>query len=115
MRRSDERAGYRHARLQEILLEEIRAWLRDEAVDPALEGVRIPSLSLSVDYRHARVHFSVCAPGREDPARRKEVEEALLRAAYPLRCQLADDLDLKRTPELRFVFDGFAPGEQVAT
>ncbi|MBI5537505.1 MAG: ribosome-binding factor A [Deltaproteobacteria bacterium] len=113
MRRSDERAGYRHARLQEILLEEIRAWLRDEAADPALQAVRITSLSLSVDYRHARVHFSVCDPGPEDPTRRKEVETALSRATHPLRAQLAIDLDLKRTPDLRFVFDGFAVDPEV--
>jgi len=109
LRREHERAGYRHARLQEILLEEVRAWLRDEASDPALGGVRIAWLSLSVDYRQARIHYGV--QGGDAPWRRKEVETALARASRRLRHQLAADLDLKRTPELRFIFDGFVAEE----
>ena len=109
LKREHERAGYRHARLQEILLDEVRAWLRDEASDPALEGVRIAWLSLSVDYRQARIHYVV--RGGSLPRRAEEVQTTLARASRSLRHQLATDLDLKRTPELRFIFDGFVAEE----
>lgn len=103
-RREEEGAGHRHARLEGLVLEELRALLRDDVSDPALTGIRITALVLSVDYRHARVHFAV------DPtADRSIAERALLRATPFLRAQLADAIDLKRIPDLKFVFDGVAP------
>jgi ribosome-binding factor A len=111
MARHEERAGHRHARLQELLLHELRAYLRDDATDPALEGVTITGVSLSPDYRHARVHFALREePGDDARLRRLEAEEAMERASAWLRTELAVTLDLKRTPDLRFVFDSFLEG-----
>ncbi|WP_146652605.1 ribosome-binding factor A [Labilithrix luteola] len=101
-------AGYRHARLQGILFEELSALLRDDVSDPTLNGVRITSVVLSVDYRNARVHFA--APQVSDAAvDRAGLERGLARATPFLRARLAEGLDLKRIPELRFVFDGAVP------
>ena len=106
MKRDDENAGYRHARLTGLIEEELRALLNDEVTDPALHGVRVRAVVLSVDYRNARVH--VTAPG--DAAREREVRDektrALERASGFLKRRLADEIDLKRAPDLRFVFDG---------
>lgn len=98
----DENAGHRHARLQELILEELRGLFRDDVSDPALSEVRVTSLVLSVDYRHARVHFVLEGAGAPD---RKVVHARLLRVTPFLRARLGDSLDLKRTPELTFVLD----------
>jgi ribosome-binding factor A len=58
MRRDEEGAGYRHERVQGLILEELCALLRDDVSDPALIDVRITAVVLSVDYRHARIHFA---------------------------------------------------------
>jgi ribosome-binding factor A len=107
MRREDEGGGHRHARLQDLILEELRALLRDDVGDPALAGVRVTAVVLSADYRHARVHFAIRGEARE----RAAVERALARVTPFLRARLADAIDMKRVPELRFVFDAVALDE----
>jgi ribosome-binding factor A len=97
--RREEGAGHRHERLQGLILEELRALMRDDVSDPALVDVRIAAVVLSVDYRHARVHFT--APS--------DVQRGLVRATPFLRARLAEAIDMKRVPDLRFVFDGESP------
>jgi ribosome-binding factor A len=98
--RHDEGAGHRHARLQGLIFEELRALLRDDVSDPALNDVTITAVVLSVDYRHARVHFALATGDRA------QAERAFVRATPFLRARLADAIDMKRVPDLRFVFDG---------
>lgn len=105
MRREDEGAGHRHLRLQELVLEELRSLLRDDISDPALEGARITAVVLSADYRAARVHFVLVEEG---DGLRSRAERGFSRASSFLRRRLADAIDVKRVPELRFVFDGVA-------
>lgn len=78
--------------------------MRDDVSDPRLSNVRIMAVVLSVDYRHARVHFTLAA-GIEE---RRSAECAFLRVTPFLRARLADGIELKRVPDLRFVFDGVA-------
>ena len=85
-----------------LVLEELRALLRDDVSDPDLGDVRIVAVVLSVDYRHARVHFTLSGPAFEP----RIVQRALERATPFLRARLADAVEVKRVPELRFVFDG---------
>jgi ribosome-binding factor A len=54
-----EGAGHRHARLQGLIVEELRAMLRDDVADPSLMDARIIAVVLSVDYGPARVHFTL--------------------------------------------------------
>ncbi len=109
MRRDEEGAGHRHLRVQSLVLEELRALLRDDVSDPDLDNVRIVAVVLSVDYRHARVHFVLSGPMAEPRA----VHRALERATPFLRARLAEAVEMKRVPELRFVFDGIeSTGEE---
>jgi ribosome-binding factor A len=110
MRREEEGAGHRHERLQGLVFEELRALLRDDVSDPALVDVRVTAVVLSVDYRNARVHFAI-SPSAGAAHARATTERALARATAFLRARLSDALDLKRVPDLRFVFDGFAAGD----
>ncbi len=116
MRRDEEKegAGHRHLRLQRLLLEELRALLRDDVADPALTTVRITAVVLSVDYRQARVHFATLGDRRGGSRRGGEEDRALGRATPFLRARLADALDLKRVPDLRFLFDGALAADSVA-
>src|SRR5258706_6887428 len=99
----DEGAGHRHARLQELVQRELESLLRDEMEDPRLAEVRVASVVLSVDYRHARVHFTVVRSPDGSPVEPSAVSRALERATPFLRARLAEAVDLKRVPELRFV------------
>jgi ribosome-binding factor A len=92
--------GHRHARLQQIIEEELAALLRDEVSDPALAEVKLTTVVLSVDYRSARVGFIT-----GDESDRARVERAFERALPFLRTRLGDALDVKRVPSLRFVHD----------
>ncbi|MBS2013334.1 MAG: ribosome-binding factor A [Deltaproteobacteria bacterium] len=104
MKRGDqEGAGHRHLRLEQSILEELRAILRDDISDPVLEGARFSAVVLSPDYRSARVHF-LTSKGSSRP----DVERAFERAGAFMRGRLAEAIELKRTPELRFVFEAEA-------
>ncbi len=105
MRRDEEGAGHRHLRVQSLVLEELHALLRDDVSDPALADVRVMAVVLSVDYRHAKVHFVLSETSATEP---RAAQRALERATPFLRARLADAIDMKRVPELRFVFDGVA-------
>lgn len=80
---------------------------KDDVSDPALVNVRVTAVVLSVDYRHARVHFALTAGSEQ----RSVVERALGRVTPFLRARLADAIDMKRTPDLRFVFDSVVPND----
>ena len=109
MRREEEEgAGHRHLRVQSLVLEELRALLRDDVSDPALADVRVVAALLSVDYRHAKVHFVLSGTS---PTSRRSAEYALQRATPFLRARLADAIEMKRVPDLRFVFDGIASSD----
>ncbi len=100
MREREAGAGLRHQRVEQSIQEELASILRDDIADPELEGVRIGAVALSPDYRSARVHFAV---PRARP--RSAVERAFARATPFLRGRLAEAIEMKRTPELRFVYE----------
>jgi ribosome-binding factor A len=94
-------SGHRLQRLEQLLLEELRALFEDELSDPRLTDVRPMAVVLSADYRNARVH---CVAPSGGPGR-AAIEQALLRASGFLRRRVADAIELKRVPELRFIID----------
>lgn len=93
-------AGHRHARVERAILDELRSILRDDVSDPELEGVKLSAIELSPDGKTARLHFAV-PRGRP----RTAVLRAFARATGFLRGRLAEGVDLKRTPDLRFVYE----------
>jgi ribosome-binding factor A len=103
MRRDEEGAGHRHLRVQSLVLEELRALLRDDVSDPDVGDVHVVAVALSVDYRHARVHFVLSGTSGVEP---RPTFRALERATPFLRARLAEAIEMKRVPDLRFVFDG---------
>jgi ribosome-binding factor A len=61
----------------------------------------LTAIVLSPDSKLARVHY-VVPRGRPRPA----VDRAFARATGFLRGRLAEGVELKRTPDLRFIFEG---------
>ncbi len=114
MRREEEGAGHRHLRLQGLVLDELRSLLRDDVSDPALDGVRITAVVLSVDYRQARIHFATIGTEEEGAREQARAEQALRRATPFFRARLAEAIEMKRVPDLRFVCDGFLKAEDDA-
>jgi ribosome-binding factor A len=100
-------AGHRHERLSRVLQEEIDALLRDELDDPRLDGVKVTYVELSVDYKNARVGF-VGPRDADDGPRREALLRALAGATPFLRARLAESVELKQLPALRFVWDALA-------
>jgi ribosome-binding factor A len=82
----------RTARISELIREEINTLLRNDIQDPHLAGVEITMVEMMGD--SARLWF--LSDGDEDRL------PALDRAKGYMRHQLAEALDLKRTPDLRF-------------
>lgn len=85
-------SGARVARIQELVREEINLVLRNEIQDPCLDTIEITMVVMLGDC--ARLWFT--AEGDDDRV------PALDRAKGFLRRHLAESLDLKRTPDLRF-------------
>lgn len=96
--------GHRQERLERILLDEIQTLLRDEAADPAVDGVHLVSVALSPDGGLARIAYVVEAELVDQRQVERSSREALARATGFLRARLASLLDLKRLPRLAFTF-----------
>jgi ribosome-binding factor A len=105
--RSSAGTGVRHQRVEASILEELRSILRDDISDPELENVRLTAIDLSTDGKTARIHFAV-PRGRP----RTAVERSFVRASGFLRGRLAESVELKRTPELRFVYEAEYSGSE---
>jgi ribosome-binding factor A len=96
---------FRHERVERALLEELRSLIAAEVRDPALEGAWAIDVQLSPDGKNAKVTYAVHASGDEGAIARA-TKEAFARAAGFLRSRVALELDLKRTPQLSFIFIG---------
>jgi ribosome-binding factor A len=79
--------------LNELLLSEVK--------DPRLSGVRVSEVEVSGDLSLATVYFSTLALD-EDPA---NIKQGFEQARGFLRTRVAEGLQLRRVPELRFRHD----------
>lgn len=97
-------ASARHERVQHAVRDELATIVRDDLEDPELDGVVVTAVVLAADHKSARVHFAV---PRDRP--RTAVERAFGRATPYIRSLLSTGLDLRRVPDLRFVYEGELP------
>lgn len=100
----DEHGGHRHERLQQILEEELQSLIHDELTDPRLDGLKVSKIELSVDFRSARVKFITEKP-EETATNLAKIDRALVKATRFLRARLSESMEVKRLPELHFVYD----------
>ncbi|MEE9351643.1 MAG: 30S ribosome-binding factor RbfA [Thiotrichaceae bacterium] len=87
-------------RISEQIKRELAQIIRDKVKDPRVGMVSIMDVKVAKDLKQAKVYFDTL---QEDMA--KESEEGLNRAAGFLRRELARNLSLRTTPELKFFYD----------
>ena len=94
--------SYRMRRINEALKEVIGMALSQELKDPRIGFVTLTSVDTAADLSHAKVYVSVYGKQAE-----KDATMQGLQAARPfLQHLISEELDLKRTPVLEFLYDG---------
>ena len=91
----------RHARIEELLFEELETILSFEVEDPRLENCRLTRVCLSPDFKLCRAFIVESEPRRP----RGEVLEAIQHAGPFIRSRVAFGLGLKTTPKIEFLYD----------
>ena len=91
----------RTERVSELLRAEIARVLRRDAQDPRLSLVTLTRVDVAPDFSNAAVFWSTLDVKHEI----EDVQDALESAAPFLRSRLAQAVQLKRVPELRFRHD----------
>lgn len=86
-------------RIRSAIAREIGVILMEEARNEVLKNVSITDVTVDSDLTFAKVYFMTRL---EDT---KMVEDELNEASGFIRKHLAHNLDLRSTPELRFVYD----------
>ena len=99
----------RTERVGEQIRAELARLLREEVADPRIGLVTLTRVDLAPDFGNARVFWSSLprsGASEEEAARELErTEEGLLHAASFLRRRLAEELPIRRAPELHFRHD----------
>ena len=93
--------SHRIQRAQAVILEEVSLIVLNDLKDPRVKNVTITGVKLSADLRNATVYFSVL--GNEEEI--AQATEGLIRAGSFIRKKVAEKVQLKYTPQLRFVYD----------
>ncbi|MDR2734127.1 MAG: 30S ribosome-binding factor RbfA [Spirochaetota bacterium] len=94
--------SYRTERAAERILQELSRLVREEMRDPRLQDsvLTLHEVRLSRDLGYADVFVSALDSGKE-----KEILAALHKGRSFLRSRLAEALDFRKVPELRFHLD----------
>ena len=97
--------GTRAPRVAEALRSELmNMLLAGDVHDPGVQNVTVSSVALTGDLRLAKVYVRLLSLEATAPAK-KAVIDALHRARTFLRRELAQRLDLRFAPDLRFYYD----------
>ena len=88
-------------RVNEALREVLSARIAEGLKDPRIGFVTVTAVETSPDLRHARVYVSVLGSDHE----RAESLAGLQSAHGVLQAEIAKLTHMKRTPELKFVYD----------
>jgi ribosome-binding factor A len=92
---------HRVERIQQQVREEVSQMLSTEVRDPGVGLVTVTRAKVTADLSLARVYWTILG----DAAERKKTAKALERATPFVRHLLAERLTLRRSPEVKFIFD----------
>lgn len=87
-------------RLGHIFTEEISRIINTELRDNSIGMISITYTKISSDLSYAKVYFTVF-----DIERKKELEDKLNKASNFIRSNLFDRVEIRKMPELTFVYD----------
>ena len=93
-------ASIKIERLNHLIQQEISVILMKEVKDEDLKFVTITGCDISNDYSFCKVYFTVL-----DQTKKEVVLEALAGASSFIRTKLAERIDIRHTPELKFIYD----------
>jgi ribosome-binding factor A len=88
-------------RVNEAVREVLSARIAEGLKDPRIGFVTVTAVDTSPDLRHARVFVSVLG----DAGQREQTLAGLRSSHGYLQGRIADELRMKRTPTLEFVYD----------
>jgi ribosome-binding factor A len=92
---------HRVERIQEQVREEVSQMLATEVRDPGVGLVTVTRAKVTADLSLARIYWTILG----DAAERTKTAKALERAAPYVRHLLSERLTLRRSPEVKFIFD----------
>ena len=87
-------------RLNTVFMREISKILQTEIKDPNIKFVTITGCEITNDLSFAKVFVTIF-----DMEKKKDVMASLEKAKSYIRGQLSKRVDIRHTPELRFIFD----------
>jgi len=87
-------------RYSSSFVKEISYILQNEIKDSNINFVTITGCSISSDLSFAKVFFTVL-----DDSKKMETLKALNKAASFIRGELSERVDIRHTPELKFIYD----------
>lgn len=91
----------RPRRVAEQIQRELSEIIRDELKDPRVRMITLTDVTVSPDFSHCNVYFTLLGSSEETA----ETTEGLAHAAGFLRSQLAHRLHSRTVPELHFIHD----------
>ncbi|NBW56187.1 30S ribosome-binding factor RbfA [bacterium] len=101
-------ASYRTLKIADSIKNHVSMIVDGSLADPRIESVTILHVDLARDLSHAKILFTT------HDSEPKVIEALLNKASGFVRTQLAQGLNLRYTPTLRFIFDSnFAELERV--
>lgn len=102
-------ASIKIERLNHAIQQEISIILMREIKDEEIKFVTITGVDTTNDLSYAKVYYTVL-----DESKKDKTEEALKKASSFIRTKLAERIDIRHTPELKFIYDtSIAYGEHI--
>jgi len=102
-------ANVKIERLNDIFQKEISIILMTEVKDEDIKFVTITDVDTTSDLSFAKVYYTVL-----DDSKKEKTASALDGAASFIRTKLAERVDIRHTPELKFIYDtSIAYGEHI--
>jgi ribosome-binding factor A len=100
-------------RVNELMERQLATIIHREIVNPELKMITVTGVDVARDLSYAKIYFTVLVS--KEAKEPKECEKIMNTYAAFLRGRLSSAVDLRVTPELRFVYDrSIAYGENIA-
>lgn len=87
-------------RLQNEFVEKISKIIKEEVKDQTIDFVTITSTRISSDLSYAKVYFTCLNLDKKN-----DIEKALNKASKFIEIKLSNIVDIRKMPELSFVYD----------
>ena len=102
-------ASIKIERLNHAIQEEISMIIMREVKNANIKFVTITGVDTTSDLSFAKVYYTVL-----DRSKMQETKEALEKSASFIRTKLAERIEVRHTPELKFIYDtSIAYGEHI--